>query len=72
MRFLKKLIKFLVNIMTIYDLLKKYNKYQLVFFESNKTFIFQKKVPTKEFARFKRELKANCIKYDNIRVLGRW
>ena len=58
--------------MTIGDLLHKYIKYQLVFFESNRTFIFQKRISTKDFVRFKKDLRMNGIKYNNIRVLGRW
>ena len=58
--------------MTISDLLHKYIKYQLVFFESNRTFIYQKRISTKDFVRFKRDLRINGIKYNNIRVLGRW
>ena len=58
--------------MTIYDLLDKYIKYQLVFFESERIFIFQKTVPVRDLARFKKDLKMNGIMYNNIRVLGRW
>ena len=55
--------------MNIKGILMMYSKYRLTYNEAGKVFVFRNAIRVRDFIRFKKDLKANGIKYNNIRVI---